>query len=159
MPRLYPPIHGKTTDNTLSPSLVETVAGFTAGVVATLVVHPFDVLKTRLQLETGSSRWGGSFLILRQVVREEGRYIALYRGLMPNMVGNSVSWALYFLWYIPSSLLFKFNADLKRYRNAKDLFQAWKGPDVKLTSADYFISSGAAGIVSNHRFFFIWETH
>jgi solute carrier family 25 (mitochondrial folate transporter), member 32 len=102
MPRVYPPIHGKTTDSTLSPSLVETVAGFTAGVVATLVVHPFDVLKTRLQLETGSSQWGGSFRILRQVVREEGKYTALYRGLMPNMLGNSVSWALYFLWYVTS---------------------------------------------------------
>jgi len=107
MPRVYPTIHGKTTDRDLSPSFVETVAGFTAGVVATLVVHPFDVLKTRLQLETRKSQWGGSFRILRQVVREEGRYAALYRGLMPNMLGNSVSWALYFLWYIASNLLFK----------------------------------------------------
>jgi solute carrier family 25 folate transporter 32 len=153
MPRVYPPIHGKTTDSDLSPSLVETVAGFTAGVVATLVVHPFDVLKTRLQLETGISQWGGSFRILRQVVREEGRYTALYRGLMPNMLGNSVSWALYFLWYIASCLLFKSNTDLYRYGNAKDLFQAWRGSDVKLTSTDYFISSGTAGMVSNPGFF------
>jgi solute carrier family 25 folate transporter 32 len=51
MPRALPPIphDGKTTSNTLSPSLIESVAGFTAGVVATLAVHPFDVLKTRLQ--------------------------------------------------------------------------------------------------------------
>lgn len=149
MPRVYPPIHGKTTDSTLSPSFVETVAGFTAGVVATLVVHPFDVLKTRLQLETGRSQWGGSFRILRQVVREDGRYTALYRGLMPNMLGNSISWALYFLWYISCNLLFRSNANPNRYRNAKDLFRAWKGPGVKLSSFDYFISSGAAGTVSN----------
>jgi solute carrier family 25 (mitochondrial folate transporter), member 32 len=149
MPRVYPSIHGKATDITLSPSLVETVAGFTAGVVATLVVHPFDVLKTRLQLETGRSQWGGSFRILRQVVRDEGRYTALYRGLMPNMLGNSVSWALYFLWCVASNLFFMSNTDSKRYRNAKDLFQAWKGPDAKLTSLDYFLSSGAAGIVKS----------
>jgi len=100
MPRVYPSIDGKTSDITLSPSLVETVAGFTAGVVATLAVHPFDILKTRLQLETSNSQWGSSFRIMRQIVRDEGSYMALYRGLMPNMVGNSVSWALYFLWYV-----------------------------------------------------------
>lgn len=30
---------------------VETAAGFTAGVVSTLVFHPLDVIKTRLQGE------------------------------------------------------------------------------------------------------------
>lgn len=35
--------------NGLSPSLVETIAGFTAGVCSTLVVHPLDIVKTRLQ--------------------------------------------------------------------------------------------------------------
>lgn len=47
MPRVYPPIEGKST--VLSPSLVESTAGFTAGIVSTLVAHPFDVVKTRLQ--------------------------------------------------------------------------------------------------------------
>lgn len=32
-----------------SQPLAEAVAGFTAGVVSTLVAHPLDVLKTRLQ--------------------------------------------------------------------------------------------------------------
>lgn len=47
MPRVVPPIDGKT--NNISASLIESTAGFTAGIVATLVVHPFDILKTRLQ--------------------------------------------------------------------------------------------------------------
>lgn len=33
----------------LSPAVVETVAGFTAGVVSTLALHPLDIIKTRLQ--------------------------------------------------------------------------------------------------------------
>ena len=49
MPRVYPPIEGRQTGSTVSPSLVESIAGFTAGIVSTLVVHPFDVVKTRLQ--------------------------------------------------------------------------------------------------------------
>lgn len=52
MPRVYPPIDGKTSSPTLSPSIVESVAGFSAGLIATLVAHPFDVLKTRLQRES-----------------------------------------------------------------------------------------------------------
>lgn len=34
-----------------SPALVETVAGLTAGSVATLTVHPLDIVKTRMQSE------------------------------------------------------------------------------------------------------------
>lgn len=35
--------------NGLSSSFVETVAGFTAGIVSTLCLHPLDLVKTRLQ--------------------------------------------------------------------------------------------------------------
>jgi len=49
MPRVYPPIEGRQTTTALSPSLVESAAGFSAGIVSTLAVHPFDVIKTRLQ--------------------------------------------------------------------------------------------------------------
>ena len=33
----------------LSPSLVESVAGLSAGIIATLAVHPLDIVKTRMQ--------------------------------------------------------------------------------------------------------------
>ncbi|PWY99050.1 mitochondrial carrier, partial [Testicularia cyperi] len=35
---------------------------------------------------------------LQEIVRTDG-YRGLYRGLSPNVVGNSASWGLYFLWY------------------------------------------------------------
>ncbi|KIW09206.1 uncharacterized protein PV09_00134 [Verruconis gallopava] len=134
MPRTFPPVDGKdATSHTLSPSLIESTAGFTAGLVATLAVHPFDVLKTRLQLDTSRGQWGNSARILQQIIHTEGGYSALYRGLMPNMIGNSVSWALYFLWY----------------RNLKDLIATYRGQGVQLTSADYFAASGISGVLTS----------
>jgi solute carrier family 25 (mitochondrial folate transporter), member 32 len=49
------------------------------------------------KVDRAHARWGQSFEILRNIVRDEGSYGALYRGLMPNLIGNSVSWAIYFL--------------------------------------------------------------
>ena len=33
----------------VSPAVVESIAGLSAGTVATLVVHPLDIVKTRMQ--------------------------------------------------------------------------------------------------------------
>lgn len=35
--------------NQLSQSMIETTAGFVAGVTSTLIVHPLDIVKTRMQ--------------------------------------------------------------------------------------------------------------
>lgn len=35
----------------LSPGIVESIAGLSAGTVSTLVVHPLDIVKTRMQSE------------------------------------------------------------------------------------------------------------
>ncbi|PGH14437.1 hypothetical protein AJ79_03080 [Helicocarpus griseus UAMH5409] len=116
----------------LSPSAVETIAGFTAGVSSTLAVHPLDVIKTRLQVDRfSSSRIGSSLRIARTIAQNEGGLLAgFYRGLTPNLVGNSVSWGLYFLWY----------------RNIKDALHDMRGS--RLGSLDYFVASGSAGIIT-----------
>lgn len=160
MPRVYPPIEGRQPVVNLSPSIVESAAGFTAGLVSTLVVHPFDVVKTRLQIEpdNGKSRAGGSWRVMRTIAMEastigvggNGRAVGMgasmkaastsdvirsfYRGLMPNMIGNSVSWALYFMWY----------------GNIKDLVRATRGAgdSSDLRSSDYFLASGLSGILT-----------
>lgn len=52
MPRALPPIEGKNGNNiNISPSIIESAAGFSAGVVSCLTVHPLDLLKNRLQCE------------------------------------------------------------------------------------------------------------
>ncbi|KAI9881398.1 MAG: hypothetical protein M1830_003405 [Pleopsidium flavum] len=108
-----------STNNALPPSLIETIAGFTAGVVSTLAVHPLDVVKTRLQA--------------RDIARNEGSIGAFYRGLSPNIIGNSVSWALYFLWY----------------GKIKDGLYAYHGSQQELSSLDYFFASGVAALSTN----------
>lgn len=162
MPRVYPPLEGRQPTVALSPSLVESVAGFTAGVVSTLVVHPFDVVKTRLQIESQSkTRPGGTWRVMRQIAHEavhgmspEKQVLvrdgftkesaalmrAFYRGLMPNMIGNSVSWALYFMWYGNIK-------DLVRAARAAGEHGEQHGRDT-LTSSDYFIASGISGILT-----------
>ncbi|KKK22042.1 mitochondrial folate carrier protein [Aspergillus rambellii] len=125
-----------TRKDGLSPSLVETVAGFTAGIVSTLCLHPLDLIKTRLQVDRSpsSSRVGGSLRVIRQIFHNEGGLAAFYRGLTPNIIGNSSSWALYFLCY----------------SNIKDAIRDLRGhPDHHLTSSDYFIASGSAGILTS----------
>ncbi|KAK2761390.1 hypothetical protein FQN54_001912 [Arachnomyces sp. PD_36] len=141
-----------TDGNAPSSSLVETVAGFSAGIISTLAVHPLDIVKTRLQGmftlppppiqptasaaynvdRQSSSRIGSSVRIIRNIARNEGGIPAFYRGLTPNIVGNSVSWGLYFFWY----------------SNIKKTLQSIHGSEKGLGALDYFLGSGTAGLIT-----------
>ncbi|KAL9625014.1 MAG: hypothetical protein Q9160_000743 [Pyrenula sp. 1 TL-2023] len=121
----------------LSPASIETIAGFSAGVVSTLAVHPLDIIKTRLQLNTlSASQFGSTVAIARSIFRNEGSVRGFYRGLTPNLVGNAAGWSLYFLWY----------------KQLQDLLRKYKydgSRTVSLTSMDYLATSAAAGILSS----------
>lgn len=129
-----------TTSNPhgLSPSTVETVAGLTAGLASTIVVHPLDIIKTRLQVDNSKHPLlNSSRSVLRDLLRNEGptRIAALYRGLTPNIIGNSAGWSLYFLWY----------------KQSQDAVRSFRGyaPDTRLTSVDYLVASATAGALSS----------
>ncbi|EAW08604.1 putative mitochondrial folate carrier protein Flx1 [Aspergillus clavatus NRRL 1] len=124
-----------TDKDGLSPSFVETIAGFTAGIVSTLCLHPLDLIKTRLQVDRSShSQIGGSIRVIREISQHEGGLPAFYRGLTPNLIGNSTSWALYFLCY----------------GNIKDALQSIRDcRESELTSSDYFVASGLAGLTTS----------
>ena len=76
-----------------------------------------------------SSQLGSSTWVIRNVFRNEGGVAAFYRGLASNLIGNSVSWALYFLWY----------------DQIKTGLSTIHGTDGKLSYYDFFLASGAAG--------------
>ncbi|KAI0338618.1 mitochondrial carrier [Trametopsis cervina] len=66
------------------PFVANFAAGAIAGVSEILTFYPLDVVKTRMQLETGKSQHGlvGT---LRNIIREEGAG-RLYRGLVPPLL-------------------------------------------------------------------------
>ncbi|KAJ8101237.1 mitochondrial carrier domain-containing protein [Lipomyces tetrasporus] len=79
---------------------VEAVAGFTAGCATTLVVHPLDLIKVRLQIDNKNrTHVGGILHVIRDLRQSQAPFKEAYRGLMPNLIGNTVSWGSYFFWY------------------------------------------------------------
>eukprot|EP01116_Phalansterium_solitarium_P014494 TRINITY_DN3219_c0_g1_i1.p1 TRINITY_DN3219_c0_g1~~TRINITY_DN3219_c0_g1_i1.p1 ORF type:complete len:271 (-),score=49.52 TRINITY_DN3219_c0_g1_i1:160-972(-) len=82
-------------------SWVHSIAGVVAGAVTTAVLHPLDLVKTRLQAHDGRTltrAYRGTWHALRSIGGADG-VKALYQGMTPNVVGSSVSWGLYLLVY------------------------------------------------------------
>ncbi|KAI1115759.1 mitochondrial folate carrier protein [Nemania sp. NC0429] len=128
-------------DAVISPAFVETIAGLTAGSVATLVVHPLDIVKTRMQIHRSQGATSPALTtvsVIRTLTSAPRPVAALYRGLVPNLLGNGSSWASFFF----------FKA------RAENAIVALKGrsPDddgglaAALTPRDYFVASGVAGM-------------
>lgn len=76
---------------------------------------------------------GLNFASAKHVFVQGGAMRALYRGLTPNVIGNSASWALYFLWY-----------DM-----AKKGLHLSKGPEAALDSYDYMIASATSSLATS----------
>ncbi|KAI1823167.1 mitochondrial folate carrier protein [Xylaria intraflava] len=126
-------------DAGLSPALVETIAGLTAGSVATLVVHPLDIVKTRMQIHrshVASSQTLTTISVIRGLTRTPHPVAALYRGLTPNLLGNASSWASFFF--------FKARAE-HAVRAIKGRSAGDRDREAPLTPGDYFVASAAAG--------------
>lgn len=72
-----------------------------AGIVSTLCMHPLDLLKVRFQIAGSPSALGevsrGIVGSLRHIYHTSG-VTGLWRGIGANIIGNSSSWGLYFLW-------------------------------------------------------------
>ncbi|XP_056284150.1 solute carrier family 25 member 47-A [Pseudoliparis swirei] len=83
------------------------LSGLAAGVAQTSVLSPGDIVKVRLQCQTESKQGGtgatklryrGPVHCLLTIVKEEGPR-GLYRGVLPLMLRDSMSFATYFLTY------------------------------------------------------------
>ncbi|XDG01981.1 hypothetical protein ABKA04_001596 [Annulohypoxylon sp. FPYF3050] len=122
----------------LSPATVETISGLSAGSIATLVVHPLDIVKTRMQIHQRASSTPLTTLSLIRTLTQTPHPIAsLYRGLTPNLLGNASSWASFFF----------FKAWTERGLLSLKPLPA-DGTSPSLSPQDYFLASGSAGIVT-----------
>ncbi|KAI1404540.1 mitochondrial carrier [Hypoxylon fuscum] len=123
----------------LSPAFVETVAGLTAGSVATLVVHPLDIVKTRMQIyqrnAANSHQPLTTISLIRTLTATPHPVASLYRGLTPNLLGNASSWASFFFFKARAE-----RAILTLKSTSPNVSNA------SLTPQDYFLASGVAGI-------------
>jgi len=82
-------------------SAVDAFSGLSAGVVGTVVGHPLDVVKTRMQ--TAQSPSSGILRTMFEIGRTEGIRQGLYRGIAPPLLSLSILNTLSFTCY--SSLL------------------------------------------------------
>ncbi|PSS10559.1 hypothetical protein M430DRAFT_21914 [Amorphotheca resinae ATCC 22711] len=146
----------------LSPALVETIAGLTAGTISTLTVHPLDVIKTRLQSKpppppssqlptnladplrvhrsSASPTPISGLGILKSLLSSDRPIQSLYRGLAPNLLGNASSWAIFF--YIKSIVEGQLLQFHRRHPGSQQQHDDGGGG---LSPADYFIASGISG--------------
>ena len=69
-------------DRTTHTFALHFMAGSSSGLVASLLTHPFDVMKTQMQRHIGTRV--GILSVGRQIVRERG-WMSMYRGLGPRM--------------------------------------------------------------------------
>jgi solute carrier family 25 folate transporter 32 len=86
----------------MNPTAVEFLSGLSAGGVTTLVMHPLDLIKVRLQVDTHKHVVGRTIPnLVRDILYHTGqrRVLELYRGIGPNLVGNTFSWGCYFMLY------------------------------------------------------------
>jgi len=74
------------------------VPSFFAGLVASAILHPFDLIKTRMQVSTSSGGaiplYKGSWDACKAITAKEG-VAGLYKGLSATVLASGVSWGLF----------------------------------------------------------------
>ena len=86
------------------------LAGLSGGVVSSLILHPFDLVKIRFQVTESKLSIPNTSLpyrphytslldAFRTIYREKGLVHGLYQGVAPNILGNGISWGLYLFLY------------------------------------------------------------
>jgi hypothetical protein len=80
------------------------VGGMSGGLLTTLLLHPVDLVKIRLQVYDGQVA-GSNRLVFRTIIQQRG-VRGLYQGLTPNAFGGAAAWGSYFFLYVKESAIF-----------------------------------------------------
>jgi len=108
--------------------MIETISGFFAGVVGTVVGHPLDTVKVRLQ--THPTLYLNMVDCMKKVVRSEG-FFALFRGIASSMLSLTIL----------NTMAFGIFGETKRLMV--------KVVDRQLNWADYFVAGSVVGACCN----------
>lgn len=71
---------------------------FFLGAAQTVILQPLDMIKTSFQVYTGKFNSKTILSTFKDVIKQEG-FLRLWKGLTPALVGNTISWGLYFSFY------------------------------------------------------------
>ncbi|KAF0852454.1 mitochondrial solute carrier family 25 (mitochondrial folate transporter) member 32 [Andalucia godoyi] len=75
------------------------LAGFLAGAIPTVTLHPLDFIKVRFQaVNSQEIRALGTFGAASNIAKTQG-IRTLFSGLVPSLIGNSASWGIYLYLY------------------------------------------------------------
>jgi solute carrier family 25 phosphate transporter 23/24/25/41 len=75
------------------------MAGALAGTTAVIMTYPLDLVRTRLTIQTTDMHYSGIGQGLRHIVKTEGGYTALFRGMAPTLMGIAPYVAINFSTY------------------------------------------------------------
>ena len=93
---------GAATSSSADSGERHLVSGAMAGLVATMVLHPLDLIKTRFHVQEHGGRrlphYAGLVDACRSISAIEG-WRGFYGGLLPNLIGNTASWGVYMYSY------------------------------------------------------------
>eukprot|EP00890_Picochlorum_soloecismus_P001380 jgi/Picsp_1/2242/NSC_05706-R1_mitochondrial folate transporter carrier-like len=75
------------------------IAGVVAGATTVALLHPLDVIKTRLQVQDGVLPVYRGMLDTMTKIWHSSGFRGLYAGLVPSMLGSGAAWGTYFYIY------------------------------------------------------------
>ncbi|XP_039293264.1 mitochondrial 2-oxodicarboxylate carrier isoform X2 [Nilaparvata lugens] len=103
------------SNSLLKEAAIQILSGGSAGFVEVCIMHPLDVVKTRLQVQSAPAKvndpnhYKGVFDCMAKMYRNEG-YLAFYKGILPPIVAETPKRALKFVTFEQYKKLFLFGA-------------------------------------------------
>lgn len=128
------------------PLQKEIISGLSAGIATTVVTHPLDLIKVRLQLLVIYSQKFGYFDVINQILKDSKKskiWLEAYRGLNVNLFGNSIAWGLYFgLYRSFKDLIFQLTYE-------SDVRQSEYFNDKKMHTGIYLLAATFSGLTTS----------
>ena len=121
---------------------IDALSGLLAGGTSTILLHPLDVAKTRMQISGSGRTWS----LIKHTYTQAGLWRGVYRGLGTNLIGGAAGWAVYFAWYGETK---RFAQSLHRAAPDTDGGVDQDGGGGKLTATEYLLSAAAAGVLTS----------